>query len=131
MILTPYVKVIKDKYYNGCVPTAVSVLTAAAPIIKTKWAVSDNYETMMRERIDAVLLCAAYHGYTHLVLGAWGCGAFGNEPSVIARLFREAIEDFSYNGKNVHQLFEKISFAVPYNEKRPINYLTFKGEFND
>jgi len=30
---------------------------------------------------------AAAHGYTRLVLGAWGCGVFRNDPEVVAAAF--------------------------------------------
>ena len=45
----------------------------------------------MAVRIDRVLSIAAAHGQDTLVLGAWGCGAFGNDPATIAALFRDAI----------------------------------------
>lgn len=45
----------------------------------------------MAARIDRVLSIAAAHGHDSLVLGAWGCGAFGNDPATIAALFRDAI----------------------------------------
>ncbi len=31
------------------------------------------------------------HGHDSIVLGAWGCGAFHNDPEMIARLFKEAL----------------------------------------
>jgi uncharacterized protein (TIGR02452 family) len=45
----------------------------------------------MRARLAKVLWLAHRHGQTHLVLGAWGCGVFGNGSEVIAGLFREAL----------------------------------------
>lgn len=132
MILSPMVKIIKDKNYRrfvGC--PYIGVLTAAAPIILDKQHISDEYLDIFFERINSVLLCAAHYGYTHLILGAWGCGAFGNDSEVVARLFRDAIDNFNYNEKNVHQLFESITFAVPYNEKRPANHLEFKAQFEN
>lgn len=46
----------------------------------------------MKNRILKVLAVAERHGHESLVLGAWGCGAFGNNSPVIAKLFREALE---------------------------------------
>lgn len=132
MMLTPYVEVIKDKKYERNNEYAeVAVLTSALPIVRAGICLADTYQNLVYERIYSVLLCAAYHGYTHLVLGAWGCGAFGNEPKVIAKLFRDVIDSFCYNDKNVNQLFERISFAVPYNERRPANHLAFKEQFGN
>lgn len=36
------------------------------------------------------------HNHNAIVLGAWGCGAFGNDPRAIAPLFHRALtENFS------------------------------------
>ena len=42
---------------------------------------------MVYNRIVGMLKCAAYFGYKNLVLGAWGCGAFGNDAHVMSDLF--------------------------------------------
>ena len=46
---------------------------------------------VMFDRILKVLAVAERHGHRSLILGAWGCGAFGNDPATIAALFRDAI----------------------------------------
>lgn len=43
-------------------------------------------ETLMR-RAEGVLGLAARHGCERLVLGAWGCGVFGNDPAMVADVF--------------------------------------------
>lgn len=40
--------------------------------------------------MQTVLAVMASHGYEHIVLGSWGCGAFGNAPSLVARAFADA-----------------------------------------
>jgi uncharacterized protein (TIGR02452 family) len=47
--------------------------------------------TTMRERIAGVLAIAAIHGHIALVLGAWSCGVFQNDPAEIAGLFAAAL----------------------------------------
>lgn len=59
---------------------------------------------VMSERILRVLAVAERHGHRSLVLGAWGCGAFGNDGNQIARLFRQALET-NYCGAFDHVLF--------------------------
>lgn len=44
---------------------------------------------------------------THCVVGAMGCGAFGNPPLEVARCYREVLEEGEFNGA-----FEAILFAV-------------------
>jgi uncharacterized protein (TIGR02452 family) len=60
----------------------------------------------MRARVDKVLTLATAHGHTEMVLGAWGCGAFGNDGHRIAALFREAL-DGRFAG-----VFEQVAFAI-------------------
>lgn len=43
-------------------------------------------------RAGRVLETAAAHGYRRLVLGAWGCGVFRNDPAHVAAPFRTHLE---------------------------------------
>ena len=45
----------------------------------------------MEKRIDMILAFAASENYEHLVLGAWGCGVFRNDPKRIAPMFSRAL----------------------------------------
>lgn len=49
---------------------------------------------VMWHRILKLLAVAEYHGHRSLVLGAWGCGAFGNDSNEIAQLFRKALDEY-------------------------------------
>merc|ERR1712070_373511 len=40
-------------------------------------------------------------------LGAWGCGAFGNPPDLVARLFREQLSSPEFRGA-----FSEVVFAI-------------------
>lgn len=61
---------------------------------------------VMFERILKVLAVAERHGHRSLVLGAWGCGAFGNDGDQIAGLFRQALET------NFRGAFDQVLFAI-------------------
>lgn len=61
---------------------------------------------VMRERMLKVLAVAAKHGHASLVLGAWGCGAFGNDGYEIAEVFRLVLEE-EFPG-----VFKHIVFAI-------------------
>lgn len=65
-------------------------------------------KSVMQERIDFVLAFAISRGYSHLVLGAWGCGVFRNDPDMIADLFGGALLK---SGK-YENAFSQFVFAV-------------------
>jgi uncharacterized protein (TIGR02452 family) len=66
----------------------------------------DEIRRVMRERVERVLRVAALHGHEVLVLGAWGCGVFRNDPAQIAELFQAALSG-RFRGA-----FTQVVFAV-------------------
>jgi microsomal dipeptidase-like Zn-dependent dipeptidase len=46
---------------------------------------------LMAERVKRVFALAAAEGHRHLVLGAWGCGAFSNDPEAVQTLFEKGV----------------------------------------
>lgn len=69
---------------------------------------------VMRRRAGYVLALAWRHRHRALVLGAWGCGVFQNEPSRIASLFAEHLGP----GGDFHAAFPRVIFAVLDSSKR-------------
>jgi len=61
---------------------------------------------VMRRRVARVLALACGFGHRALVLGAWGCGVFRNDPQLVAELFAEALET-AFKAR-----FEHVVFAV-------------------
>ena len=62
--------------------------------------------TAMEERVQRVLAIATAHGHEALVLGAWGCGVFGNDCQEIAELFQKALAG-QFRG-----CFTRVVFAI-------------------
>jgi uncharacterized protein (TIGR02452 family) len=85
-------------------PWLLSVITCAAPVAPHVGQPESG--DLLRARIHRVLAIAHAFGYRALVLGAWGCGAFGNDPVRTAHDFREALA-----GEFAHA-FEEVVFAV-------------------
>lgn len=115
MIFTPEVEIIRDENGNLLDETViVAVLTCAAPMVRQgKEGMSeDEYQNMVYNRIMGMLKCAAYFGYKNLVLGAWGCGAFGNDAHVMSDLFYKALKEMEYDGLREKDFFRRIDFAV-------------------
>jgi len=91
-------------------PWEASFLTAPAPnakvVLERDPSRREEVDRVMRERARRALAIAAAHGETHLVLGAWGCGVFGNDCAVVADAFARALAgDFA-------GVFEEVVFAV-------------------
>jgi len=77
-------------------PVLASVITAPAP---NRGAVVQNerqnlplVETALRRRAEMVLHVAQARGVESLVLGAWGCGVFRNDPAQVASIFGKLIK---------------------------------------
>ena len=71
-------------------PWPLSFITCAAPYAPDIGQPDSG--DLLQIRIRRVLAIARAFGYSSLVLGAWGCGAFGNDPERTARDFRTALE---------------------------------------
>ena len=66
-------------------------ITCAAPVAHRVGAT--EAADLLKKRIHRVLAIAKAHGYTKLVLGAWGCGAFGTDAQRTAADFADALEN--------------------------------------
>ena len=76
-------------------PWSCSFLTSPAPYTRKVLAVDPArgpaIEAAFRSRIAKVLRVGAAHGHDTIVLGAWGCGAFGGDPHMVAELYAAAL----------------------------------------
>lgn len=82
-------------------------------------------EQTMLQRMDKVLAIFVDNGIENLVLGAWGCGVFQNEPTDIARYFAH----FLLNNGKYSKAFKNILFAVLDSSKEQKNIAAFGGVF--
>ncbi|QIX60186.1 TIGR02452 family protein [Hymenobacter sp. BT18] len=102
-------------------PYQVDIITApavnAGALRRNNPELLDQLVPTMQRRIRQVLAVAAQNGCEALVLGAWGCGVFGNDPAQIAELFAEALAEPA-----VRNQFQRIDFAV-FDPKLPYSTL--------
>lgn len=100
----------------------VSMVAAAAPNVK--FARDITSPDMLRGAMRSIFVAPKLMQpeVTTLVLGAWGCGAFGGDPALYSELFIEALtkENFGQHYKEVH-------FAIP--EGPDGNYEAFRQAF--
>nr|WP_242518423.1 TIGR02452 family protein [Halochromatium roseum] len=71
-------------------PWHLSIVTCAAPYVPGVGQPLAG--DLLQARIERVLAIAQAFGYETLVLGAWGCGAFENDPRHTAEDFHAALE---------------------------------------
>jgi uncharacterized protein (TIGR02452 family) len=107
-------------------PFSVSVLTAPAPNAKQLPAADPEVALKLREVLFAralkVLQVAAHHGHRTVILGAWGCGAFRNNP-------HDAAEAFAHGLSTMAGAFSRVVFAVYERDGKGPNLTTFRQRF--
>lgn len=107
--------------------TIADVITVAAPNASAAFAYhniskEENLQAL-RSRIHFVLDIAEAQRVKILILGAFGCGVFGQDPKVVASIFKEFLETGNYS-------FEEVYFAVPRSATNK-NYEAFVEVFDD
>lgn len=98
-------------------PYLTSVLTSPAPNRHAIFDDEDNkmdddqeeameikIEETFNRRMNQVLSIMALHGHRTIILGAWGCGIFGNDPLMVAELFRDNLKKLPF--------FDKVAFPI-------------------
>ena len=111
-------------------PVLTTVITAAAPnagaVNQHEPARVPEIEPVLLRRAELVLLAAVVHGIENLVLGAWGCGVFQNDPRVVAAAFAGLLQP----GCKYSQCFERVVFAIFDSAGTGSNYNAFREEFS-
>ncbi|MDO5068099.1 MAG: TIGR02452 family protein [Propionibacteriaceae bacterium] len=97
MIHSPGVPVIRDG--DGALldePWRTAIITAPAPNAGVWLERNPGREAVLtatlQERARKVLAVAHRHGHDTVVLGAWGCGVFRNDPAQVASVFRDLLQ---------------------------------------
>lgn len=93
-------------------PVLASVITSPAPnagaIAQNEPANLRQVEPTLKRRSEQVLAIANSQQVDRLILGAWGCGVFRNDPRTVARIFAELLKP---PGKFAG-VFDEVVFAV-------------------
>lgn len=138
IIYTPDVVVFKsDTAYPELLPEEewyeVNVITCAAPNLRScpgnAYNVGDGSEPaaiteeelfrMHVKRLRRILDVALMKGNEVVILGAFGCGAFANNPEVVAKAAKEVLPEYLY-------AFRTVEFAVYCSSRDEENYRVFE-----
>lgn len=84
----------------------------------------EQIEPVMKQRILKILALAKEQKQEALVLGAFGCGIFKNDVEMVARLFKEALEDRRFKDQ-----FKKVVFAIYESKPEKPQLNTFSKTF--
>jgi uncharacterized protein (TIGR02452 family) len=108
VIYSPDVPVFRDDTGRLVEPYPIAFLTAAAPNAGALRVTAD-LPGILRRRAARVLGVTYRHGHRRLVLGAWGCGVFRNDPRHVASAFATLLR----SGGDYAGRFDLVVFAVP------------------
>ncbi len=92
-------------------PFLASVITSPAPNAGEHLARHPDQraelQRALEHRAGTVLAAARDRGHRVLLLGAWGCGVFRNDPTAVARTFRTWLEGPTFAG-----CFDRVVFGI-------------------
>ena len=130
LIYSPSVPVIRDSS-NNLLDSFWNVNIITSPAVNVGFLEKEEPENLekvdefMRRRIEYILAVAVAKNTDALVLGAFGCGVFQNDPDKIANIFADLLlPDGTYS-----QAFSAVDFAILSNNEMSENYKAFKKVF--
>ena len=113
-IYTPGVTVFRKPETENCGlmqdPFLVDVITMPAvrkPTIDRNGHIPRWAEEVLEGKVKQLMDVCLENGNDSLVLSAFGCGAYGTPPKIVARIFHEVIDSDEYRS-----LFKAIYFAI-------------------
>lgn len=114
-LLNPDVVVFRDDQFNFLdEPFKLSFITSPACYARGYYNVAGRTEnsiqkvnSVMLNRIRKIILLAIEEGYECIILGAYGCGAFGNNSSDVAKMFHKVLVE-----EGLQKYFKKITFPI-------------------
>ncbi|OKH52243.1 TIGR02452 family protein [Calothrix sp. HK-06] len=130
MIYSPDCPVFKDD--EGTLleqPYFVDFITSPAPnageVKRNQAQDVDKIPEVLRVRGSKLLSLTADNGCDALVLGAWGCGVFRNEPSIVAQMFADLLlPNNLFWGR-----FKSVIFSVFDSSKQQDTFKEFNSKF--
>lgn len=129
LIYSPRVPFFRDEQLNLVAePFFISILTSPAPNageVRAREPLSiSRIDDVLYERGREILLVAREHGHRTLVLGAWGCGVFRNDPETVAAMWHYYLHKPEFAGA-----FDRVVFALRIIVSNDVKLRIFKEQF--
>jgi uncharacterized protein (TIGR02452 family) len=117
-----------DTFQNLQRPFRVDVMTSAAYICDTRKDYNrpqdeSEYRENTKLKMRSMFRAAIHNGNDSLLLSAFGCGAFKNDPRVISQLYKEVLAEPEFQGQ-----FKKVVFGI-INDRNGSNLRPFQETF--
>ena len=97
----------------------VDVITIAAPNLRNLEISDEELFDLQETRIRHMLTVVAHHGAEIFITGAFGCGAFQNNPEIVAEAYKKILPEFD-------GFFKEVVFAIYCRPQETINFDTFR-----
>lgn len=126
MIYTPKAVIFRDdnlQYLPEPVLTSIITSPAANLRFMREEDTIDDVHASMTQRIRKIIQIAILNNNKSIILGAFGCGYFANEPNDVSNYFHKVLIE-----ENYIDFFDEVVFAIC---KSKHNSDTFKETFND
>lgn len=107
-------------------PVTCPVITAPAVnmgVVIRNGDDADRAKRVMKGRMEKLLALFAKWGCKDLILGAYGCGVFRNDPEDVARFWQELLEE------GWGRLFDRVTFSILARPGREGNIAPFRRRF--
>jgi uncharacterized protein (TIGR02452 family) len=109
-------------------PFLVSIITAPAPnageVSRRDPDAGSRIRATLEDRAKKVLAVAADRKHRCLILGAWGCGVFRNDPVHVAEVFATHLASAAFAGA-----FDRVVFAIYDRSKEQATFAAFRDRW--
>lgn len=128
IIYSPLVPFFRDNELELTEPYRMSIVTSCAPCVlgmdMKNLGLREYVNKRFMIRMVRVLSLMSYMGHRDIILGAWGCGAFGNDVYDVAGMFKMILDSSEFAG-----IFDNVVFAIYSKDLHDKNYIAFKEVF--
>lgn len=122
MIYSPNVHVIRDDNYSRLNENTFMINVISAPAVDNRKNLPFlSSEEIMERRIRKIISLAIDRQNDVIILGAFGCGVFRNDPKVVSQIFKKILVE-----EGLKDFFKLVVFPI---YKSEVNYNEFKETF--